>query len=87
MTTPAVIVGYTGPLDQPMSMVLMTADGHTRGPVQVVPDSSTGVSPVAVIFTDRDRGWLVDTVSGAAHILAMANGGRTWSMQLSVPFP
>ena len=83
----AVFMGFTGPLAQPMSVMLLTDDGRTRGPKMVVPDGPTEAEPHAVSFTDRDRGWIVDTLVGTAHIIATTNGGQTWSVQYSVPFP
>lgn len=70
-----------------MSMVLLSDDGRTRGPKMVVPDGPTEAEPYAVSFTSRDRGWLVDTLAGAAHILATTDGGRSWRVQYAVRFP
>ena len=84
----AVFTGYTSALQEPMSMVLLSDDGRTRGPALVVPDGPPEqATPAAVSFTSRERGWIVDTLNGAAHIIATTNGGRTWSVQYAVPFP
>jgi photosystem II stability/assembly factor-like uncharacterized protein len=83
----AVFVGFTGPLDQPMSTMLLGDDGRQRGPTLVVPDNPLGGEPRAVSFASRDRGWVVDVVVGESHILATTNGGTTWTRQYSMPTP
>jgi len=79
----AVFVGYTGPLDQPMSMMLLGDDGRQRGATLVVPDGPPAAEPRSVSFVSGDRGWIVDVVPGAAHILATTDGGKTWTQQYS----
>ena len=62
-------------------------DGRQRGPALVLPDGSPAGEPRSVTFVSRDRGWIVDVVVGAAHILATYDGGTTWTRQYSVPTP
>ena len=83
----AVFVGNTPPADQPMSMILLSDDGLGRGPRLTIPDGSAQqASARAVSFTSPDRGWIVDSIAGTSfHILATADGGKTWTRQFGAP--
>jgi len=82
----AAFVGYTGPVDPPMSIMIVGNDGSARGAVHQVPDpSSPPATPEAVSFTSASRGWLLDSTSSEMHILATTDGGRTWSLQYRGP--
>ena len=83
----AVFAGFTGPIDNPVTMMLLSDDGRTSGPVHAVPDGPGQPTPFAVSFTSRERGWLVDGVAGKAHILATTDGGKTWTVQYAAPIP
>ena len=79
----AVFVGNTPPVDQPMTMMLLTDDGLGHGPRLTIPDGGPEqASAHAVSFTSRDSGWVVDSVLDRSfHILATADGGKTWTKQ------
>jgi photosystem II stability/assembly factor-like uncharacterized protein len=84
----AVFVGFTGPAEHPMTLMLLSDDGRQRGPVLVVPDSGPQQpTPQSVSFTSRVRGWIVDSVGDATHILATADGGKSWTVQYRAPLP
>ncbi len=79
----AAFVGYTGPLENPTSIMVVGDDGRERGLVhRVVDGPPQQATPQSVSFVSRDRGWLVDGgFSTGAHILGTTDGGRTWTVQ------
>lgn len=83
----AVFVGNTPPVEQPMTMMLVTDDGRGHGPRLTVPDGTAQEGGArAVSFTSREVGWILDTVGiSVFHILARTNGGRSWTQQFSAP--
>jgi photosystem II stability/assembly factor-like uncharacterized protein len=84
----AVFVGFTAPVQDPMTMMLLGDDGRARGPALVVPDRGPREpTPSSVSFTSRDRGWILDDVGDEAHILATNDGGKTWTVQYRVTVP
>jgi hypothetical protein len=85
----AAFVGYSGPDDNPTSIMIVGNDGGMRGPIyQVVDGPPQPAPPQSVSFVSRDRGWLVDGgFNTGAHILATTDGGKTWTMQYQAPNP
>ncbi len=85
----AAFVGYTGPVENPTSIVVVSDDGHARGPIaRVVDGPAQQATPQSVSFVSRDRGWLVDGgFDVAAHILGTTDGGKTWTVQYQAPNP
>lgn len=83
----AVFVGNTPPVAQPLSMLLLTDDGKTRGPLVAIPENATrGASALSASFVSARRGWIVDSVGlEEFHILATADGGKTWTQQYRAP--
>jgi photosystem II stability/assembly factor-like uncharacterized protein len=85
----AAFVGYSGPDDNPTSIMIVGDDGQDRGPVFRVAAGLSGQVPVqGVSFVSADRGWIVDGDSTiGTRILATTDGGKTWTVQYQAPFP
>jgi photosystem II stability/assembly factor-like uncharacterized protein len=83
----AVFVGNTPPVEQPLSMLLLTDDGKTRGPRLTIPERTTrGATALGASFVSAKRGWIVDSVGlEEFHILATTDGGKTWKQQFRAP--
>ncbi len=82
----AAFVGFTGPVENPMSIVIVRDDGTARGPILPVPDGQPEqASPQAASFVSPERGWIVDGFIDQSHILSTANGAKTWTVQYSQP--
>lgn len=82
----AAFVGFTGPVDKPTSVMVVSDDGRVRGPVyRVVDGPPQQATPQSVSFTSRDRGWLIDGVIEGSHLLATTDGGKTWTVQYRAP--
>ena len=84
----AAFVGYTGPVENPTSIMTVADDGRLRGPVyRVVDGPPQQATPQSVSFASRDHGWLVDGQTVGSHILATTDRGRTWTVQYRAPSP
>ncbi len=84
----AAFVGFTGPVDNPTSVMIVGDDGRQRSPIyRVVDGPPQAASPQSVSFVSRDRGWLVDGFIAGSHILATLDGGKTWTVQYQAPNP
>lgn len=83
----AAFVGYTGPLSVPITVMIVGSDGKARGAVRPVKDPSPPppASPRSTSFTGSTVGWILATTGTQAHILATADGGRTWTVQYRAP--
>jgi photosystem II stability/assembly factor-like uncharacterized protein len=82
----AAFVGFTGPVENPTSVMVVSDDGRARSPVyRVVDGRPMQATPQSVSFVSSDRGWLVDGVIEESHILATTDGGRTWTVQYRAP--
>ena len=82
----AVFVGNTPPAEQPMTMLLVTDDGRGHVPRSRCPtEPRGGRHALGQLHESRRR---MDSRHGrikAFHILATANGGRTWRQQYRAP--
>jgi photosystem II stability/assembly factor-like uncharacterized protein len=84
----AAFVGFTGPVENPTSIMTVADDGRVRAPVYRVLDGPPQqAAPASLSFASRDRGWLVDGYIVGSHILATTDGGRTWTVQYRAPSP
>jgi photosystem II stability/assembly factor-like uncharacterized protein len=81
----AVFFGNTSPIPaSPMSLALYSDAGATAGPVRRIASSPESLPNAAsASFTSVDDGWLVASLPNGAEILHTADGGTTWSAQLT----
>jgi photosystem II stability/assembly factor-like uncharacterized protein len=85
----AAFVGYTGPVDNPTSIMIVGNDGRDHGQIHQVAATSTGQVPAqGVSFVSADRGWMVggDSTIGTP-LLATTDGGKTWKVQYQAANP